>query len=79
MISQYQLLPQLVRRRAVKTPDRTFLQQVEGDRTLTYGQAHRESLRWAYAFDRLGVSPRETVISMLPVGFDAAHCWIGLN
>ena len=46
MIGQDQLLPQILRRRAGETPDRVFLQQVEGDRTLTYGQAHRESLVW---------------------------------
>jgi carnitine-CoA ligase len=79
MIGQDQLLPQILRWRASETPDRVFLQQVEGDRTLTYGQAHRESLRWAHGFDRLGVGPAETVISMLPVGFDAVHCWVGLN
>ncbi len=79
MITQDKLLPQLLRRRAAETPDRVFLQQVEGDRTLTYGQAHRESLRWAHGFDRLGIGPKETVISMLPVGFDAVHCWVGLN
>jgi carnitine-CoA ligase len=79
VISKDQLLPQLLRRRADETPDRIFLQQVEGDRTLTYRQAHRESLRWAHGFDRLGVGNHETVISMLPVGFDAVHCWVGLN
>jgi carnitine-CoA ligase len=79
VISQDQLLPQLLRRRATETPDRVFLQQVEGDRTLTYGEAHREALRWAHGFDYLGVGAQETVISMLPVGFDAVHCWVGLN
>jgi carnitine-CoA ligase len=79
VITQDQLLPQLLCRRAAETPERIFLQQVEGDRTLTYGQAHTESLRWAYGFDRLGVGKQETVISMLPVGFDAVHCWVGLN
>jgi carnitine-CoA ligase len=79
VISQDQLLPQLLRRRATETPGRVFLQQVEGDRTLTYGEAHREALRWAHGFDRLGVVAQETVISMLPVGFDAVHCWVGLN
>jgi carnitine-CoA ligase len=79
VITQDRLLPQLLRRRAAETPDRVFLQQVEGDRTLTYGQAHAESLRWAHGFDRLGVGNQETVISMLPVGFDAVHCWVGLN
>jgi acyl-coenzyme A synthetase/AMP-(fatty) acid ligase len=52
---------------------------VKGDRTLTYAQAHQESLRWAHGFERLGVTSRQTVISMLPVGFDAVHCWVGLN
>jgi carnitine-CoA ligase len=79
VITQDLLLPQLLRRRANETPDRTFLQQVEGDRTLTYGQAHTESLRWANGFNRLRVKSSETVISMLPVGFDAVHCWVGLN
>ena len=79
MIDQDQLLPQLLRRRGAETPDRVFLQQVEGDRTLTYGEAHRESLRWAHAFQGLGIEEQQTVISMLPVGFDAVHCWVGLN
>jgi carnitine-CoA ligase len=79
MIDRDQLLPMLLRRRGTHEPDRIFIQQVEGDRMLTYGQAHREGLRWAHGFQRLGVEARQTVISMLPVGFEAVHCWVGCN
>lgn len=79
MIDRTLLLPRLVRRRAEEEPERTFLQQVEGNRTLSYGQAHRDALRWAHAFQRLGVRRSDTVLSMLPVGFDAVACWVGLN
>ena len=79
MIDREELLPQLLRRRGMLEPERIFLQQVEGDRTLTYGEAHRAGLRWAHAFARLGVKRQETVIAMLPVGFDAVHSWVGLN
>ena len=79
MIDRELLLPRLVRRRGTEEPDRVFVHQVEGDRTLTFGEAHRSGLRWAHAFARLGVGRTDTVLSMLPVGFDAVHCWVGLN
>jgi carnitine-CoA ligase len=79
MIDRELLLPRLIRRRGLEDPERVYLQQVEGDRTLTYGEAHRSGLRWAHAFRRLGVGPQDTVLSMFPVGFDAVHCWVGLN
>jgi carnitine-CoA ligase len=79
MIDRELVLPRLVRRRGLDEPERTYIQQVEGDRTLTYGEAHREALRWAHAFERLGVGRTQTVLSMLPVGFDAVACWVGLN
>jgi crotonobetaine/carnitine-CoA ligase len=72
-------LPRLLRRRSREKPHKVFLQQVEGERALTYSQAHAEALLWADAFRRLGVGKQDTVISMLPVGFDAVHCWLGLN
>lgn len=73
------LLPFILQRRGRDHPDRIFLQQVEGDRTLTYGEAHRAGLRWAHAFRRLGIEHAQTVCSMMPVGFDAVHCWVGLT
>ncbi|MFV0306812.1 MAG: AMP-binding protein [Desertimonas sp.] len=79
MVDRELLLPFLVRRRGTEEPDKVFLQQVEADRTLTYGEAHTAALRWAHAFDRLGIGHSDTVCSMLPVGFDAVHCWVGLT
>jgi carnitine-CoA ligase len=73
------VLPRIVQRRGREEPERVFLQQVEGDQTLTYGAAHREGLRWAHAFERIGVAREHTVLSMLPVGFDAVRCWLGLT
>ena len=79
MMDRTLTLPELIRRRGTEEPDRVFITQVEGDRTLTFGQAHQDGLAWAHALVRLGLERSETVISMLPVGFDAVSCWVGCN
>ncbi|MCB0989482.1 MAG: AMP-binding protein, partial [Acidimicrobiales bacterium] len=77
MIDASQTLPLLVKQRAQVDPDKVFIHQVETDTSLTYGEAHRQALRWAHALQRLQVGREDTVISMLPVGFDAVNCWVG--
>lgn len=77
MIDAMLTLPRLIEQRANETPDRVFIEQADAGTTLTYGQAHRDGLAWANALQRLGVGREDTVISMLPVGFDAVSCWVG--
>lgn len=77
MIDQSLTLPRLVEQRATDTPDRVFIEQADSCTELTFAEAHRSALSWAHALRRLGVERDHTVISMLPVGFDAVSCWIG--
>jgi crotonobetaine/carnitine-CoA ligase len=79
MIDRSLTLPHLVKRRGTEEPDRVFIHQVEGEKTLTFGRAHHDGLAWAHALERLGVNRTDTIISMLPVGLDAVSCWIGCN
>ncbi len=77
MIDRTLTLPRLIEQRANDTPDRVFIEHADTRTTLTYGQAHDDALAWARALHRLGVERDHTVISMLPVGFDAVSCWVG--
>ena len=72
------ILPHLIARRAQETPERVYLEDVAGP-SLTYARTHEMARRWARAFQRLGVRPDHTVLSMLPTGFDAVGAWLGLG
>ncbi len=77
MIDRSLTLPRLIEQRATDEPDRVFIDRADDGTTLTYGEAHRDALAWAHGLRRLGVERDHTVISMLPVGFDAVSCWVG--
>jgi crotonobetaine/carnitine-CoA ligase len=72
------VLPTLIRDRAVAEPQRVFLQHVDG-RQWTYAEYHREILRWAAAFERLGVGAEDPVVAMLPNTLDACAIWLALG
>lgn len=72
------LLPQLVRDRARTTPNKTFLQEVDG-RSQTYAHTHSESLRFATAFRDLGVTESDRVLAMLHPSLEMVNMWIGLG
>jgi crotonobetaine/carnitine-CoA ligase len=71
MLDKNQVYPQLLRLRAEQTPDRIYLQRVEGGE-FTYGDFYRESTRWAAALERIGCNALEQIAVFLPNGFDAA-------
>lgn len=71
------VLPLLIRERARTTPDRLFLSDVRGPQ-LTYAGAHDGALRWAAAFQRVGVKPGDLVATMLPNSAKAFLIWQGL-
>ena len=79
MIEREQLMPFLLQRRASDDPDGVFLRQVETDAALTWRQAHDGALRWARGLAGLGVGRHDTVITMLPTGFDVTVAWVGLQ
>lgn len=63
--------------RAEATPDAVFI--VSDDRTLSYGEANRESDRIANALDALGIGGGETVLVMLPNVIEFILVWLGLG
>ncbi|MCP3976719.1 MAG: ATP-dependent acyl-CoA ligase [bacterium] len=77
-MDESQVLPNLLADRAAETPDRTFLQHVDGPE-LTYGQLDAEVLGWAAALASLGVGPGDTVVVMLDNSFESAMTWLALS
>jgi crotonobetaine/carnitine-CoA ligase len=78
MLSQDQVLPHLIARRAAETPDRLAIQCVDGT-AQTYGELHRENMRWAAAYRRAGVGPGDHVASMVVHSFESYAVWLGLS
>ena len=54
MLDRSLLAPHALAAWATTDPDRTAVQHVDGH-DLTYGELHHEALRWAAAYQRLGV------------------------
>ncbi len=77
MLDRGLVLPNLLAARAAATPDRVFLQDVDG-REESYEALHRRNLRWADAYRRAGVMPGDTVATMLPNSFESYSAWLGL-
>jgi crotonobetaine/carnitine-CoA ligase len=71
------VLTTMLAERAAATPDRPFLQDVEGNQ-LTYGELHDRILRWAGALQGAGVEPGDTVVTMLPSSLEAFAVWLGI-
>ncbi len=70
-------LPELIRRGAKNTPHRILIEEV-GGRQQTYGELYRDSLRWATAFEQIGVKAGDVVATIIPPVLDSYHCWQGL-
>lgn len=68
-------LPSAIARRAGWTPDRVFLEEVDG-RSFTFGQFHHEVLTWAHALLRLGIEAGDRVAVLLPPSHRAALAWL---
>ncbi|MEE2776995.1 MAG: AMP-binding protein [Acidobacteriota bacterium] len=69
-------LPQFVSRNAVTSPDAIALQHVDG-RSMTWQELDATSQSWATALERQGVRFGEPVVTIFPMGFEAAQSWIG--
>ncbi len=75
MLDQNLILPQLIARRAAATPNKVFVQHVDGSE-ITYSELHRRSLAWASGLVALGVERTNTVLTMIPNGIDAIAAWL---
>lgn len=71
-------LPIVVRELAGRTPDRTYLEEVDGG-SLTYRETHESALRWASAYECLGVREGDRVICMRRPSIDGIAGWLGLG
>ena len=78
MIDRGLILPQVVARLAESEPDAIAMQDVDG-RSISRRDLHEMNLRWAGAYQRLGIEPGEHVATMLPNSFEAFFAWIGLT
>ncbi|GAA5061937.1 crotonobetaine/carnitine-CoA ligase [Thermocatellispora tengchongensis] len=72
------VLPRLLRRRAVATPDREFA-VFEGGERWTYAEAWQVVLDTAGALRARGVAPGDRVLSWQPNGADALRTWLAVN
>lgn len=71
------LLPQLIAQRAQESPDRVYIEAVDGG-SLTFGQLHESAMSWGAAYRRAGVERGDRVLTMLPLGLDFFASAIGL-
>jgi crotonobetaine/carnitine-CoA ligase len=71
------VLPHLIARRAGETPERPAVQCVDGTE-MTFHELSEQSLLWADAYRRLGVTADEHVATMLPHSFDSYLAWLGV-
>jgi crotonobetaine/carnitine-CoA ligase len=71
-------LPELVRERALCTPDKVFLQEVNGAAS-TYRQTHERALHWAGLLSAAGVKAGDTVATMLPNCVEGTLIWLALS
>lgn len=69
------ILPNLLADRAATTPDRVFLQHVDGAEC-TFGELEQAVLWWAAALASLGVRRGDTVLVMLDNSFEPAITWL---
>jgi carnitine-CoA ligase len=61
---------------AVEQPDAVLLQDVTGS-AMTVTEFRTAALRWATAYQRLGIGPGDTVLTMLPTSLEAYPAWLG--
>lgn len=71
------VLPTLIRRRAKESPDRVFLEHVDGSR-MTYGELQEKADLWSGVLAALGVTPGSTVVSLVPTSFETIALWMGV-
>lgn len=78
MISNNISLLEAVATTSERLPDKTFLQEVDGD-SISYRDFHLRALRWAGALEAAGVQPGDRVATMLMNCIDGFVFWAALS
>jgi carnitine-CoA ligase len=73
-----QLLPNIIADRARHTPDRRFIQDIDGP-AWTYAQLDALSNSWAAAFEAAGIRYGDHVLTMSCPSTDWLCAWVGLS
>lgn len=76
MYEHPELMPQRVAHWAATNGSGAALRHVDGS-VLSWTEAHDGALRWASAFERVGVQRGEPVVTVFVNNFDAFHAWLG--
>jgi len=79
LLDSGRVLPNLIAQRAVDHGDdgAFALQHVDGP-TLTWSELDETTRHWAAAYRNIGIASGDTVLTMLPNGFQAYIAWLGL-
>jgi crotonobetaine/carnitine-CoA ligase len=77
MLDRDLVLPHLIGKHAQESPEKKFIQQVDGPE-LTYAEFHERNLLWADAYSRLGIVAGQNVATLVPGNIAAYHAWLGL-
>ena len=76
MLEQNLVLPNLIADLAERLGDQPAVIDVTGP-AITYRELNDEVLRWAAAYQRVGLGAGETVVTMLPNSLEAYYAWLG--
>ena len=79
MLPRSQLAPHAIARWAQERSDQVAVMRVDSGAALTYGDLHDQALRWAAAYQRLGVGAGSHVATMIPNSAEAYVAWLGLG
>ena len=78
MLDEKYVLPNLLADRARATPDRIFIQSVDGS-SLTFSELDTLVVNWAESFSSNGVDLGDTVVVMLDNMFESAITWLSVS
>ena len=79
MLARTQLAPHAIAQWARDRPDQVAVMRVDTGDALSYHDLHEQTLRWAAAFERLGVRAGSHVATMIPNSAEAYIAWLGLG
>src|SRR5688572_2886528 len=79
MLPRSQLAPHAIAQWAQDRPDQAAVMRVDSGAALTYHDLHDQVLRWAAAYERLGVRAGSHVATMIPNSAEAYLAWLGLS
>lgn len=71
------LIKNLLKKKAMETPQRIFLQQAETDNSMTFQKLFKVSNQIGHGLRELGIKKGDTVLTMVPVLLESVYLWFG--